>query len=322
MNDDFVTTSYDERFQILTLDGGGIKGLITAAVISQFERDNDITFTNHFDLIAGTSTGGILALALGLGIPAEDIVPLYEKLGATVFAPRSLPWLQKWWRNKYSGKSLEDTLKETFGDKILGDSQRPLLIPSYNLNAGTVYMFKTRHHQRLKRDWRAPAWQVAMATSAAPTYFPSFDGVDKIHLIDGGMFANNPSVLAIAEAVSMFGAQLGNIRVLNFGTTTPLKKRPTSLRKGGLIQWHCASDVMLEAQNISATHTATHLVGRENFYRIDANVPDKVFSMDRLNTRELYALASTISRENLPNVTSWFDHYAHDWLLPTMEVSA
>ena len=106
-----------------------------------------------------------------------------------------------------------------FGNRKLGDCKKPLVITSYDLGDDDVYLFKTPHHERLKRDWRDPAWQVALATSAAPTYFPPCRLLDNIRHVDGGIWANNPTLVEIAEAVSMFGIPLDQISVMNLGTS-------------------------------------------------------------------------------------------------------
>lgn len=189
----------DNRFQILSLDGGGIKGLFSAAVLAAIEEDLGVTVTGHFDLITGTSTGGIIALGLGLGMRPRQIVEFYVKHGPSIFRnPCGVRNALHYVRSKFSPAPLESALRESeaFGAKLLGDSTKRLVIPSYNLGEDDVYIFKTPHHERLRRDWKVPAWKVAMATAAAPTYFPAYCGVDGIRLVDGGVWANNPTLSA------------------------------------------------------------------------------------------------------------------------------
>ena len=164
-----VTTT--GRFQILSLDGGGIKGLFSAAVLTAIEEDLDVRIVDHFDLIAGTSTGGIIAIALGLGLRPREIVEFYVREGPAIF-PKLLGWksLQHWIYRKFSPAPLEMALKLCFKDKRFGDSNKRLVIPSYNVGADDVYVFRTAHHERLRRDYKVAAWKVAMATSAAPTF--------------------------------------------------------------------------------------------------------------------------------------------------------
>jgi uncharacterized protein len=112
-------------------------------------------------------------------------------------------------------------LEGVLGENKLGDSAKRLVIPAWDAQMDAVYIFKTPHHQRLMCDWRIPMVDVALATSAAPLYFPAAR-VDGHRLIDGGVWANNPSVVAITEAVSMLDVPLRAIRVLNVGTIDQL----------------------------------------------------------------------------------------------------
>ncbi len=164
----------DIKFQILSLDGGGIKGLFSAAILAFLEDDLDINIIDHFDLIVGTSTGGLIALGLGSGLTPKEIVEFYVIQGPKIFPASRLSNIKKYIQRKYSAEPVENTLKSCFGEKRLADSVIRLVIPSYNIGEDHIYLFKTPHHERLKRDWKAPLWKVGMATSAAPTYFPSF----------------------------------------------------------------------------------------------------------------------------------------------------
>ena len=181
------------RFQILSLDGGGIKGLFSAAILAAIEEDLNVNVTDHFDLIAGTSTGGIIAIGLGLGMKPREIVEFYLREGPRIFPS----WfgakrLQHWISRKFSAEPLAEALRSCFKDKRFGDSRKRLVIPSFNLGDDDVYIFRTPHHEGLNRDFKVPAWKVALATSSAPTFFPCTREVDKVRLIDGGVWANNP----------------------------------------------------------------------------------------------------------------------------------
>ena len=215
-----MTIEIDGRFQILSLDGGGIKGLFSAAVLAAVEEDLNINVVDNFDLIAGTSTGGLIAIGLGLGLRPREIVEFYLREGRSVFPNQlGLKSLQHWIYRRFSSYPLEVALKKCFKDKRFGDSKKRLVIPSYNLGADDVYIFRTAHHERLKRDYKVPAWKVAMATSAAPTFFPAVRTVDKTRLVDGGVWANNPSMVALVEAYDTLGVPLDRISILSIGTT-------------------------------------------------------------------------------------------------------
>jgi len=296
-----------DRFQILTLDGGGIKGLFSAAVLAFLEDDLGINIIDHFDLITGTSTGGIIALGLGLGIKPREIVEFYVTNGPEIFKPSCLPWLRHICKNKYEAGPLEKALKECFKDKRLSDSRKRLVIPSYNIGDDSVYLFKTPHHERLRRDYKVPLWKVARATSAAPTYFPAFCEVDNVRLIDGGVWANNPSIVGITEAVSLLGIPLDQIYILNLGTTDEVKSYPTNLDNGGRAKWaKAAIDVIMRGQSIGAHTQAQHLIGKDHVERLDPKVPDGLFALDKLSTAALLGKAAHESRHFCPRFKELF----------------
>ncbi len=304
-------------FHILALDGGGVKGLATAAILARLEEDLDAKIIDHFDLIAGTSTGGIIAIGLGLGMRPADILNFYVEKGPHIFHnPGKVRNPLQWFWRKYPRANLEQALREVFGEKLLGDSLKPLIIPSYDLDSEQVYLFKTPHHRRLNRDWKTPAWQVALATSAAPTFFAAYTGVDSVRLIDGGVWANNPVIVAITEAVSMFGIPLQNIRVLSIGTTRPTVIRPGRLNGGGRLVWAAAAvDVIMKAQSFSANTQAVHLLGKDRVHRLDSVVSDRLFGMDKFNKRQMMSWASTTSRDFSPHFKDYFQpHLAGEYI--------
>ena len=227
------------RFQVLSLDGGGIRGIFSAALLAGLEEDLGQSIIDHFDLVVGTSTGGLIAIGLGAGMTPSDMVDLYVSGKKTIFpGPRRLRSVRQLLRPKYRVNGLHALLRGVFGERVLGESRIPLVIPSFDLGENSVYLFKTPHHERLKRDWRVPLWQVAAATTAAPTFFPAFSlPSDHVRLVDGGVWANNPAMVGVAEAVSMFDQPLDSIRVLSLGTTTDTRSRQRKLDNGGLLQW-------------------------------------------------------------------------------------
>ena len=315
MNDEagqFSAPTWEGPLQVLSLDGGGIRGRFAAAVLAKLEDDLGITVTDHFDLIAGTSTGGILALGLGLGLRPKELVQFYVEKGPRIFSGTPKGWFRGWWheakRRKYGNDALEQSLREVLGERTLGESSKRLVIPAYNLGRAQVRVFKTAHHQRLKRDWKLPAWQVGMATSAAPTYFPAWRGTEDQRLIDGGVWANNPTMVAVIEARSMLGASLECVRVLSLGTCDDLTHRPDKLDEGGLLAW-CKQgvEVVMRGQSVGTDNLAGLLLGRERVTRIDPTVPSKLFSLDKTDAMDkLLAEAAHTSQHFAPTFTDNF----------------
>ena len=207
--------------RILAIDGGGIKGVFPASFLATVEDAIGDRVGKYFDLIAGTSTGGIIALALGLGIPARDVLGFYERSGPAIFGGnRLVRFLRQVGFSKYSQTPLRDALTTVFGDDRLRDSKTRLVIPSLNLETGEVYVYKTPHHSRFERDGNERLVDVALATSAAPTFFPTQRSAAGTPLIDGGMWANNPTGMAVVEAIGVLEWPRDSLRVLNLGCTT------------------------------------------------------------------------------------------------------
>jgi predicted acylesterase/phospholipase RssA len=296
-------------FQVLALDGGGAKALFTINVLARLEEDLGVRIVDSFDLIAGTSAGGIIALGLGAGLTPADIAARYESLTTTVFpaSRRSArAWVHRLRRPQYDADALVEALRDVLGDRLLGESAKPLLVPSWDTRSGQVHLFKTPHHSRLTRDWKVAMLDVARATSAAPTFFAPAP-VDSQHLIDGGIWANNPSVVAIAEAVSMFGCPLSEIKVLNVGTTDTLGGLPNSVLTGGLKAWipHVLP-LLMRAGSKGGEGVAEHLIGPQNYKRFNVTVPDGTFTLDTSRTADLKSLASSEARRLAPEYTTHF----------------
>lgn len=289
-----------ERRQVLALDGGGYRGIFEAAFLAALEEDLGYSVIENFDLVVGTSTGGIIALGLGAGMSPKELVDLYVKRGPEIFPQQRYRRWRHAFRPKYGNSGLRTVLQDALGDRTLGDSRVRLVIPAYDTDTDNVYLFKTPHHERFRRDWRESMVDVGMATSAAPTYLPAWR-LRSTRLIDGGVWANNPSVVGITEMVGVCGASLDDVAVLNLGTTSELRQRPKRLDRGGMYQWATnAVDVVMRGQSLGAAATSFHLLGPERFLRIDPVVPTNVVGLDRITPHELMSLAHIESRKACP----------------------
>jgi patatin-like phospholipase/acyl hydrolase len=191
----------------------------------------------------------------------------------------------------------------------LGASKKRLVIPSFNIGDNDVYVFRTAHLSRLRRDYKVPAWHVGMATSAAPTYFAAHRLPDSSRLIDGGVWANNPSMVALTEVVGKphLAVPMDQVRLLSVGTVSAFRGRREELDHGGLWQWKKAAvSVIMDASSIGVTNQARALLG-ENFYRISAQGVDGDVQLD--NTRSidgLIAAAQHVSRSHMPAIAETF----------------
>lgn len=305
-----------DRFQVLALDGGGIRGIFTAALLDRLEAITGRRVLDHFDLIVGTSTGGIIALALAAGYTPAEILEVYVKEMRAVFpGPQPVRRALQLYRSKYSPKGLQRISQQLFGDRVLGVSPVPLVITSFDIGENGVHLFKTPHATRLRRDHTIPMWHVAMATAAAPTYFPAFPlPDDESRLIDGGVWANNPALVGVTEAVSMFGQPLDTIKVLSVGTTSSTAARHRRLDRGGLFQWLRSPnvvEVLMSGQSAAAFNQVQHLVGNGRAHRLDPEAPGGLVRLDRVAARDLLAKASHHSRNFSPVFDTQFaDHRA------------
>ncbi|WP_276483773.1 CBASS cGAMP-activated phospholipase [Paraflavitalea pollutisoli] len=204
-----LLTKEDYRpFKILCIDGGGIKGLYSATVLEHLEQRFG-PCGEYFDMICGTSTGGLIALGLALGKPATEISTLYADEGRKIFPRSIVPFgrriCQALWGGKYSDRPLKKILEAFFQEKKVGDLKNLICIPSYSVTDARPWVFK-RDHGLLDRDNGTLLVDVALATSAAPTFFPlcEIPRYDHKQFIDGGVWANNPTLVGIIEALTYF----------------------------------------------------------------------------------------------------------------------
>jgi len=203
-----------QPFRILSLDGGGIMGAFTASVLATYEKEckqrTGKGLVDHFDLITGTSTGGIIAIGLAMGANAQEVCSFYETRGPQIFPAGGgmggwIRLMRNLVRPKFSPRALRAAIQQVVGDRPLAEAKTRLVVPAYNAEMGRVYLFKTPHHPWYEYDRDLPAVDVAMATSAAPTYFPAHHIPGRGTFIDGGVWANCPAMVGFVEAVDFLG---------------------------------------------------------------------------------------------------------------------
>lgn len=239
--------SSKKTFKILSIDGGGIKGLYSASILKRFEEKFRCLTSDHFDMICGTSTGGLIALALSLKIPASQICEFYEKKGPQIFPKQSKISgfiKQTFFNGKYDDEGLRSALDSIFNDKVIGDSNNLLCIPSYSMTKHEPTVFKY-DHTTLERDNNTSMVEVGLATSAAPTYFPiaTLPSYNNSQFVDGGVWANNPALVGVLEALIYFvGAETskeyGTINILSLSSLSNTAGNAPGLKRNrAFVNW-------------------------------------------------------------------------------------
>lgn len=208
---------------ILTIDGGGTRGAFPAAVIELIEKRFGMKFEKKFDLVAGTSTGAIVGAGIATGSTGKEIREWYEEKEGQIFGKKNTRGLLRIpsFRSLYKGKALNKVLQERFGDLTLNEVEKPLIIPATELRSGKVHVFKSGYHKEFKRDRDVKVWEAVRASCAAPTYFDPHRGESTskgLLLADGGLWCNNPGLMAVVDAQYRLGWKREEIKVLTLGT--------------------------------------------------------------------------------------------------------
>jgi hypothetical protein len=293
-----------KRFKILSLDGGGIRGLVSAYMLLEIEKqlkeNGEPPIREYFDMIAGTSTGSILAAGIALGYPIEELIDIYEKRGLEIFPYQKLyDWkrlklLFKYGISapKFSNEGLINLLKkekrfqkqeedgtyryitlQEVGKDVGKDEKKPIvLILAFDTIYRNTTFFTNDSLAAKNKRWfnNIPLWEICVSSASAPTFFPAYElkyrEQDKedwtFPHVDGGVTANNPSLCAIARAIKL-GHKLEDISLLSIGTGE--NKNPLIFNKivrWGLIEWGLRiSDVFMEGQAEVQSRICTELMG-------------------------------------------------------------
>lgn len=207
-------------FYILSIDGGGYRGLFSAHVLRRMEDAWGIKWHDQFGMFAGTSTGSILAGGLATGINAGQLADFYVQHGSKIFSKRLRSRLDilKILTSRYSSRTLSHLLEDTLGSSTLGDVPVPLIVPAVDIGNGCVHVFKSKYSDGFVRDPDVKLSDAILASCSAPTYFDPHLVDGKYQLVDGGLWANNPSLVAVIDAQYRLGVPLADVRVLSIGT--------------------------------------------------------------------------------------------------------
>ena len=315
--------------RILSVDGGGILGTFPAACLAALERHLPKPIGCYFDLIAGTSTGGIIAIGLGLGLRASELLDLYEQRGPEIFGQgggrlanaitSKLRSARRLVAPKYHPGALRRVLDDVLGERRIGEAKTRLLVPAWNPVAQAVHIYKTAHHDRFRTDYRCLAADAAMATAAAPTYFPRHITRDADGLTDGGTWANNPIALAVVEAVSVLGWPHHALHVLSLGC---LEEAYNIAKHAGIGTLGTnVIPLFMDGQSRGAMGIAKLLTGdeheRQAIHRIDHVVPRNRYRLDDPRViPDLKGLGHAAARERFPALEPVFFRSPADAFAP------
>jgi hypothetical protein len=222
---------------------------------------------------------------------AETCLPVrflsfYETYGPVIFRRSAVNRiLAPVFLGRYDALPLRNSLKMVFGTARLADSKRRLVIPSTNLETGEVHVFKTAHDQRFQTDFKTSMVDVALASTAAPTYFPVHRPDTGTPFIDGGMWANNPAASAVVEAMAVLGWPRESLKVFSLGSTLePLNVHWGRKLRLGMLYWGAKiSEVFLAGQSSASLGIAELLAGKENIFRVNPVVPGGRFALDTVH---------------------------------------
>lgn len=311
--------------RILSIDGGGIRGIIPGVVLTFLEAklqkisgNNDARLADYFDLMAGTSTGGILSCCYLLPddkkknkskFSAEEVVNLYFEHGEDIF---DRPFFHKvqsgggLFDEKYPNRGFKETLKKYMGNTWLSELIKPTLITAYDVERRKTHFFTQHDAQKKGNDFLIK--DVALSTAAAPTYFEATliddDLKRKYAFIDGGVFANNPTLCAYAEARNLFkkaernkGVTAEDMYILSIGTGYAKETYPhLKVRNWGQAQWiKPLIDIMMTGVSETVDYQIRQIYDAiekpANYLRMDAPLPEFVSTeMDNAGKQNMAAL--------------------------------
>ena len=313
----------EEDFRVLSIDGGGINGILPAAILAECERRflKGGSSANYFDMIAGTSTGGIIALGLGAGMRADEVLQIYLRHGGEIFpkpwAPpipfgKTLRSFYQFARDvavyRYDRDPLERALRDRFGNKLFGAVDKRLNIPTFD-GFNEVNVLKTPHHPDFRLDWQEEIVSVALATSAAPTFFSTYRNGTR-HFADGGVWANNPIMVALVDALSCFEVDRHKIDILSLGCGDhDMKMTDGQVKRGGLFHWKTIIESAMHLQSQNALGHAGLLIGRERLLRLSSAPSLTPIALDDFERArdELPAQAKRLVEENAERLEVFFD---------------
>lgn len=322
------------KIKILSIDGGGIKGIIPCMILQKIEERTKKPISALFDVIAGTSTGGILTL--GLTVPnqdgkpqysASDILDLYKDKGSQIFPTTPFEDIKAIFRPKFDVRGLERLLESYFGNNQLNDVLTNVFITTYDIHARKPFYFSSRLAKKYPKE-NFLLKDIGRSTSAAPTYFKPhhINELDAVNgMVDGGVFANNPAVLAFTEAKEIFLEKFSPIKgidgleghdphvrpnpndlpffMLSLGTgnhTKPLNYEQA--QKWGELKWVVPLiDILMQGVSETVAYQMEYIMPpinrlQKRYHRINPTIPDDATDMSDVTPQNIERLIKAAER--------------------------
>ncbi|MCM3691234.1 CBASS cGAMP-activated phospholipase [Neobacillus niacini] len=201
--------------KLLCIDGGGIRGIFAIAILQALEEEVGYPVGELFDVVAGTSTGAIIAASVSLNKNMKEVYASYKHYGDKIFTRQAKVGLFK---SVYSDRSLRHLLKTAFGEVEMKDIRKPLLIPAVDITHGKPFIHRSNYGHPETEDLSIKLWDAVLSSCSAPVYFPPNKIGDQYLSIDGGLWANNPSLVGLTEAIHFFQKGMTEINILSLGT--------------------------------------------------------------------------------------------------------
>ena len=311
-----------KKFRILCLDGGGIRGLYSAQILKRMKKDCNIDFYNDFDLIVGTSTGSILAGSIVKQIDIEKVIALYVNEGKNIFKKR---WLSRigLFASKYNPNPLKEQLKAIFKNTTLGDIEKPLLINATDIGNSTQFVFKTTFNgqqdsngntKELVRDKEILLSDAILASSSAPIFFPPHK-IGNFLLADGGLWANSPVLVALAEAKKIFKMEPNDVIIVSIGTGVEENDYHINTKWWGFLTgWKREKliSMILNLQTKTNNSLLQFLMPKENILRL-TYTSDKALPLDDVSQNDnLLSKADKDFSDRHSEIQSFINKYIKD----------
>lgn len=311
-------------FKILSIDGGGILGLYSVDILKRIQAEfiNNKSFSEEFQLITGTSTGGIIALGLALGKSPEEISQFYKDYAKKIFP---------WWRrvifpgglvhNKYSNKELRNALEIFFKDSTISDCKTAVCIPVVDVSNYQPMIFKANNNGTQRRDLDVKLKDIALATSSAPSFFPIYSFDEYRGLMDGGLWQNNPALCGLIEACNCFvgpDKDYDRIRIMSIDNPLSGVRQSISprIKSSGILRLRAKLIFLPMKMSVLGAHYILNFLAKSNALSIDfylriesENLPSG-FNDLRLDSVNDDAISKMLERSNFD-----FNNKKHEIML-------